>query len=63
MKMFTNQGEYRAMQAEMQTIKALKIHPNIVHFLEVGEIEVKIKKLYDMLHLWVGSDTLLKLVN
>lgn len=43
MKMFTNQGEYRAMQAEMQTIKALKIHPNIVHFLEVGEVEVKIK--------------------
>ena len=31
------------MQAEMQTIKALKIHPNIVHFLEVGEVEVKIK--------------------
>lgn len=62
--MFTNQGEYRAMQAEMQTIKALKIHPNIVHFLEVGEIEVKIKKiLCDMLHLWVGSDILLKLVN
>ena len=44
MKMFTNQGEYRAMQAEMQTIKALKVHPNIVHFLEVGEVEVKIKK-------------------
>lgn len=28
------------MQSEMQTIKALKTHPNIVSFFELNEVEV-----------------------
>ncbi|XP_019854889.1 PREDICTED: serine/threonine-protein kinase TBK1-like [Amphimedon queenslandica] len=40
-KMFTSPSEYKAMQSEMQTIKALKTHPNIVSFFELNEIEKK----------------------
>ena len=39
-KMFTRQSEFKAMQNEMQTIRQLPKHDNIVQFLEVEEQEV-----------------------
>ena len=38
--MFTRVSEYRAMQNEMEIIKKLNHHKNIVQFLEIDELEV-----------------------
>ena len=38
--MFTKQQEFKAMRNEMETIKQLRQHENIVQFLDINEQEV-----------------------
>ena len=46
MKMFTNQSEFGAMQREMNAIRSIPKHDNIVQCLETEEREVSCMASY-----------------